>query len=212
MVELALSLINFVNRQNIFVRNKKSILTKSLSLIDYIFHGSLRKIAKKLSTFMEPISKSAIHRYVKKFQAKVRVAIEPKERDMIDVDETCIKKNGSKCFIWAAVDVFTKELIAWDVSRGRSTLDTMMFLYKVKARCKGQLPIVVVDRGPWYPEALSRIGFDYWHHTFSIRNAIERFFRYVKERTKIFYNNINGDIKNIELFMKMFAYWYRELR
>jgi len=212
MVELALSLINFIDKQHIFVRNKKSKLVKSISLIDYIVHGSLRKIANKLSAFFEPISKSAIHRYVKKFQSKVRIAVSPKERDMIAVDETCVKKNGCKIYLWAAVDVFSKELIAWDVSPGRSSLDAMMFLYKVKGKCKGPLPIVVVDRGPWYPEALSRVGFDYWHHTFSIRNAIERFFRYVKERTRVFYNNINGDIRNIELFMRMFAFWYQELR
>ena len=131
---------------------------------------------------------------------------------MVAVDETVIKLNGSKCFLWAAVDVFSKELIAWDVSRGRSGLDALLFLYKVKARCKGKLPIVIVDRGLWYPESLSRVGFDRWHYTFSIRNGVERFFRYVKERTRVFYNNISGSIRNIELFMKMFAYWYSERR
>jgi len=212
MVELALSLINFIKRQNIFIRNKKPLLLKSISLIDYIFHGSLRKIAKKLTTFFEPISKSAIHRYAKKFQSKVRIGIEAKERSMIAIDETCIKLNGQKCFLWAAVDIFTKELIAWDVSRGRSSLDALLFLYKVKARCKGKLPLVLTDSAPWYKEALSRLGFDQWIYAFNLRNAIERFFRYVKERTKIFYNNINGEIRNVELFMKMFAFWYKELR
>lgn len=212
MVKLAISLIKFVNRQNIFIRNKKPLLLKSISLIDYIFHGSLRKIAKKLSIFFEPISKSAIHRYVKKFQSKVRVSIEEKERTLIAVDETCIKLNDSKCYLWAAVDINTKELIAWDISRGRSSLDAMIFLCKVKARCKGKLPIVLSDSAPWYKETLSRLGFDQWTYSFNLRNCVERFFRYVKERTRIFYNNINGNINNIELFMKMFAFWYRELR
>lgn len=76
MVKLAFSLINFIKRKNIFIRNKKPILLKAISLIDYIFHGSLRKIAKKLSMFFEPITKSSVHRYVKKFQSKVRIAIE----------------------------------------------------------------------------------------------------------------------------------------
>jgi transposase-like protein len=199
MTKLAISLINFVKRQNIFIRNKKPLLLKAISLIDYIFHGSLRKIAKKLSLFFEPISKSSIHRYVKKFQSKVRIG-------MIAIDETCIKLNGQKCFLWAAVDIFTKELIAWDVSRGRSSLDALLFLYK------GKLPIVLSDSAPWYKEALSRLGFDQWIYAFNLRNAIERFFRYIKERTKIFYNNINGEIRNVELFMKMFAFWYKELR
>ena len=210
MVELASSLINFIKKQHIFERNKKPLLLKSISLIDYIFHGSYRKIANKLSIFFEPISKSSIYRYVKKFQSKVRIAIAAKEREMIAIDETCVKVNGSKCFLWAAVDVFSKELIAWDVSKGRSSLDAKMFLYKIKAKCKGELPIVIVDKGPWYPESLSRVGFDYWHYTFNIRNSIERFFEYVKDRTRVFDNNINcsDGITTVMQFMKMFAYWY----
>jgi transposase-like protein len=125
---------------------------KAISLIDYIFHGSLRKIAKKLSLFFKPISKSAIHRYAKKFQSKVRMGIEPKERNMIAIDETCIKLNGQKCFLWAAVDINTKELTAWGVSRGRSSLDALLSLYK------GKLPLVLTDNTPWYKEALSRLG------------------------------------------------------
>lgn len=215
MTEIALSLISFINKQNIFQRNKKPLFVKAVSLIDYIFHRSYRKVARKLSAFYVPITKSSIQRYVKKFQSRVRVSIQPKERTMIAVDETVVKINGKRCFIWAAVDIFSKELIAFDVSRGRSSLDSLVFLARVKARCKGELPIVLVDKGPWYPESLSRLGFDYMHYTFSIRNAVERFFGLVKDRTRLFYNNINncndGTTTLIE-FMRMFAYWYKELR
>jgi transposase-like protein len=131
---------------------------------------------------------------------------------MIAVDETVIKDNGYRCYLWAALDIHTKELIGFDVSYSRSELDAIHFLAKVKARCKGQLPIVLSDRGPWYKPALSRLGFEQWTYTFSIRNCIEQFFRLVKDRTRIFYNNINGGINHIMMFMKMFAYWYKELR
>lgn len=99
MTELAKSLLSFVKKQNIFIRNKKPILLKSISLIDHIFHGSYRKIANKLSIFFEPLTKSAIWYYVKKFQSKVRIAISAKERSMIAINETVVKINGSKCYL-----------------------------------------------------------------------------------------------------------------
>jgi transposase-like protein len=37
-----------------------------------------------------------------------------------------------------------------DVSLGRSELDAYLFLSKVKSKCKGKLPEIITDRGPWY--------------------------------------------------------------
>jgi len=52
-------------------------------------------------------------------------------------------------------------------------------------------PLIIVDRGPWCRWALDRIGLEYRYERFSLRNTIERSFRYLKERTERFYNNIN---------------------
>jgi transposase-like protein len=60
-------------------------------------------------------------------------------------------------------------------------------------------PLVIVDRGPWYRWALERLGLKYQHQRFGIRNAVERFFEYLKQRTRRFHNNINTwSIKSIE--------------
>jgi len=56
--------------------------------------------------------------------------------------------------------------------------------------------MVIVERGPWYRWALERLGLEY---------RVERFFRYLKERTMVFHhkmsarNNIQG-IKNLNLY------------
>jgi putative transposase len=107
-----------------------------------------------------------------------------------------------------------KKLVAFDASRGRSSLDALVFLSRVKTRCAGALPIIVTDKGPWYPYALKRLGFDHMHNTFSIRNPTEQFFRLVKDRTRMFYNNLNTDngIKHLLLFMKLFAFYYSNIR
>jgi len=100
---------------------------------------------------------------------------------MIAIDETCIKLNGQKCFLWTALDIFTKELIAWDASRGRSSLDAMLFLYKVKARCKGKLPIVLSDSAMW-TVSKSKIFLEWitsWYKCYFLynHNFFKRFFK-----------------------------------
>jgi transposase-like protein len=46
---------------------------------------------------------------------------------------------------------------------------------------------------------LDRLGIKYQYQRFGLRNAVERFFGYIKQRTRRFYNNINTwSIKSIE--------------
>ncbi len=89
--------------------------------MDYMFHGSCRKVSKVLSMALEPISKSAVH-YLAKRVSSVKVAKEPRYRRCIAVDEAklCVKK--SYVYIWSAVDVDSKELLALEASYGRKNI------------------------------------------------------------------------------------------
>jgi transposase-like protein len=53
-----------------------------------------------------------------------------------------LPRSCYKCFVWAAIDIETKELVAFDASARRSSLDAYIFLSKVKAKCKEKLPII----------------------------------------------------------------------
>jgi hypothetical protein len=44
-----------------FIRNKKIREVKVLAVLDYMFHGSCRKVSKVLSMTLGPISKSAVY-------------------------------------------------------------------------------------------------------------------------------------------------------
>jgi transposase-like protein len=119
-------------------------------------------------------------------------------RRLVAVDETVLKIKGRICYLWAAIDVDTNEILAVYASRGRGLPNAIKFLKMVLRSCDGKL-IVVVDRGPWYRWALDRLGMTYFHETFGNRNSIERLFRELKERTKRFYNNANSKtLKSIE--------------
>jgi transposase-like protein len=112
-------------------------------------------------------------------------------RRLVAVDETVLKVNGQTCYLWAAIDVDTNEVLALYASRERGIPSAIEFLRKVLDSCEGK-PVIVVDRGPWYRWALERLGMTYFHETFGNRNRIERLFREMKERTKRFYNNVNA--------------------
>ena len=69
-------------------------------------------------------------------------------------------------------------------------LIALKFIRMVLDRCLNK-PLIIVYRGPWYRWALDRLGLEYRCERFGLRNTVERFFRYLKERTRRFYNNIN---------------------
>ena len=135
-----------------------------------------------------------------------------KERKVVAIDETKLKIRGRQVYVWAAMDVETKELLAVYASYYRSHINTLVFLKKVLGTCTNK-PVVLVDGGPWYPWPLERYGLRWLHITFGYRNAIERFFRTLKERTRRFYNNLTSDrLDNLQSFMDVFMLWYNHLR
>ncbi|MEM1583726.1 MAG: hypothetical protein QXF28_07380 [Nitrososphaerota archaeon] len=67
-------------------------------------------------------------------------------------------------------------------SRCRSMMNALTFMRRVLNSCDGR-PVVVVDRGPWYPWTLKRLEIEYIHETFRNRNKVEGWFRELKDRT-----------------------------
>jgi putative transposase len=117
---------------------------------------------------------------------------------------------GGRYSSGAAIDVDTKELLAVYASYYyRSHINTLVFLKRVLDTCINKPVVVLVDGGPWYPWPLDRMGLRWLHVTFGYRNAIERFFRTLKERTRRFYNNLTSErLDSLQSFMNMFMAWY----
>jgi putative transposase len=127
---------------------------------------------------LEPISKSAVH-YLAREVSIIKIAREPRYRRCIAIDEAklCVKK--SHVYVWSAVNVDSKELLALEASYGRSSLNALAFLKKALRMCINK-PLVLVDKGPRYRWALERLGLEYRHERFGMRNRVERFFKYLK--------------------------------
>jgi len=65
--------------------------------------------------------------------------------------------------------------------------------------------------------ALQRLGLEYRHEKFGMRNRVERFFRYLKERTVVFHHKMSArdhvqGITNLKLFLSLFTIYYQVTR
>jgi transposase-like protein len=83
-----------------------------------------------------------------------------------------LRVKKSYVYVWSAVDVDSKELLALEASYGRSSLNALAFLKKALKMCTNK-PLVIVDRGPWYRWAFERLGLEYRYERFCIRNRLK---------------------------------------
>jgi len=97
--------------------------------LGYMFHGSCRRVSRVLSMALEPISKSTVHDLARRVST-ASVAREPRYRRCIAFDETKLSVKGVHVYVWSAVDVDSKELLALEASYGRSCLNAPSFLKK----------------------------------------------------------------------------------
>ena len=178
--------------------------------MDYMFHGSCRRVSRVLSMGLEPISKSAVHFLAKKV-SEIRVAREPRYRRCIAVDETKLRVKKSYVYVWSAVDVDSKELLALEASYGRSSLNALSFLKKALRMCTDK-PLVLVDKGPWYRWAFERHGLEYRHEEQDgeILQIPEGENRNIPPQAKR--EKPRTGITNLKLFLSLFTLYYQAAR
>jgi len=194
----------------IFKRNKIPIEEKAHALYLYMAGLSSWEIADAMGDrYGRKPSHSSVLNWARAL-GSVGWTIPPRERRLIAVDETVEKVNGREVYVWAAIDVDTRELLAIRATWSRSSLDALLFLSRVLGACTNK-PVFVVDRGPWYSWAFQELGLEYYHETFGDRSRVERFFGSLKRRTRVFFNNINARrsrIASLDRMMNIFFVYY----
>ncbi|MGC9075697.1 MAG: DDE-type integrase/transposase/recombinase [Conexivisphaera sp.] len=192
----------------VFRRNKIPIEEKARAVLLYMAGLSSWEIAEELG-----VSHASVLDWARAV-ASMPGSVPPRERRLVAVDETELKVNGRMVYVWAAMDVDTRELLAMEATWSRSSLHALLFLRKVLGRCTNK-PLFVADRGPWYGWAFRSLGLSYYHETFGIRSRIERFFRTLKRRTKVFSNNVNArrlQVHALNTILSIFQLYYNWLR
>ena len=193
--------------KQVFKRNKIPLEIKAYAIACYAIISSCRKCAKKLA-FICKVSKSSVNYWVRKFANALRFAKQCKEFRRIAVDETEVKLNGKIIYVYAAVDVDTKEILAIEAYANRNTLNSLRFLRKVLKFAKHAM--IFIDRAPWLINACKILGVSFSHG--KERNCVERLFGYLKHRARFFFCNINARLSNWNLMLRIFEFYYAYMR
>ncbi|MBP1912974.1 transposase-like protein [Thermococcus stetteri] len=124
-------------------RRNKIPPEKKIRAINLYLHGlSYRQTARILkiihTTVWETVQKIAEAIYQPKILAV------KKQRNFIAVDETVVKINGRKRFLWAAIDVESKEVLAVWITTLGNWWAAREFILVVLKSCEGQ-PVFLVD-------------------------------------------------------------------
>ncbi|MDG6908256.1 MAG: IS6 family transposase [Nitrososphaerota archaeon] len=146
---------------------------------------SLRAIARKFH-----VCKESVRKWILKFEeafAKKKLARD-KERNVILLDETKVKRNGKMAYVSVCLDLERREDVSAAAMRSISSLSTTLVVKHELGSCKNT-PIVITDHAPWYKYAFQSLGLCNIQRTLSFRNYIERWYHTFKQRTKRFYKN-----------------------
>lgn len=186
----------------IFRRNKRPLKVKVASAMVYGAGLSCRGTAKVVGLGGCQVSYEAVRQWFHRLREALPKP-KPRRRRTVAVDETKLKLGGAQFYVWAARDVRRGEVLAFRVSWTRSALDAELFLREAMEACTNR-PLILVDKGPWYPWALAQLGLRWRHVTFGKRNSIERWFGVLKARTKAFYNSFphNSNLQNVKSFLE----------
>ncbi len=174
---------------------------------------SLRAIGRRFH-----VCKETVRKWILKFEeafARKKLASK-KERDVILLDETKVKRDGRMAYVTICLDLERREVVSSLASRSISSLSTINVVREALKSCRNT-PIVITDHAPWYKYAFQSLGLCNIQRTFSFRNYIERWYRTLKQRTRRFYNNFpikdpSQAIERIGRFLHLFAYWYNRMR
>ncbi len=207
----------FIN-VGIFERHKKPLDAKVECFLLYLAGLSYNLVAQHLSSKFGYVSKFSAYDWVQKMKRVQDYLWCPIKcsRRCVAIDETKLKVNGSTFFVWSAIDVDTREILAVDATWTRNIATATWFLQDVMKSCTKKT-VFITDKGAWYKSAFKKLGLKHKHVSGHDRSYIERFFRTLKERTKRFYNNFtkkkNNVLQHVTEFCKLWALiYYNQLR
>ena len=100
---------------------------------------------------------------MKKFEEKLPISAERKQRNLIAIDETVVKAR-KKYYVYSAVDVERNEPVLMRVYTTRNYLTTKSFVKEVLECCENK-PKFIIDKA-WLIDALKSLNLEFEHQSF----------------------------------------------
>jgi len=205
---------------NIFVRERRVAIKDKIDYCLQIFAGATQgSIVKLLIAKGMGIAKQSVNEWTKGWQTIMEyIQTTPrKARKKIAIDETKIKINGKWAFLWCAIDVESRELLAIEVSWLRNGAVAIWFIKDVLKKCKNKKKVVIITDGAgWYPWACKLLHIKHKEVHGGKRNYVERFNRTFKDWCKSFNKNFvvmkGNELDRVEEKIEAWCVWYNNIR
>lgn len=165
----------------------------------YALNSTTRAISTYLSNYMNiKVSHVTISKWIKKFDKYFKSISDELTQDVYlgdsdewHADETVVKVDGQKYYLWICIDSESRLITSWNLSSSRGS-DAAFSLFK-QAKKFGSPNAIVTDRWPSYIEAIKT--------TFNDTKHI---------RVESFCDDISNNL--IESFNKTFKSWYKKIK
>jgi len=165
---------------------------------------SLSNTVMALEGFDIERDKSMIHNWVQKSDLEPYDGLSP---DKVALDETVIKVEGERFWLYGAVDPDTNQILHIRLFATRNTEATKMFLRELDEKHDIRDAEFFVDGAPWLQAGLFELGVHFHHETFGERNPVEHMFQEIKRRTEHLYNHFgNADPETVENWLLALAW------
>jgi transposase-like protein len=174
--------LDFVERE----ATPKNVMKLALQL--HLSGLSLSNTVTVLDVLGIDRARSTVHNWVQKSDLEPESGRDP---DTIALDETVVKVNGERFWLYAAVEPETSVILHMRLYPTRNIVTTKMFLGELPKKHTVADAEFLVDGAPWLQAGLFELGMHFRHETFGERNPVERIFQEIKRRTEQFYNTFS---------------------
>ncbi|PSQ45884.1 IS6 family transposase [Halobacteriales archaeon SW_6_65_15] len=167
---------------------------------------SLSNTKRELEKLGVERSRTAIHDWVQKAGLQPTSDTVPNQ---IAMDETVIRVNGERCWLYAAVNPATNEFLHVRLFQTLRTQLALLFLRELREKQQVEHATFLVDGAHYLQTALARLGLRFQSVRHGNRNSVERVFREVKRRTSSFANAFrNAELETAESWLQAVAVWH----
>ncbi|WP_433634822.1 IS6 family transposase [Halomicrococcus sp. NG-SE-24] len=154
---------------------------------------SLSDTVSILEQFGVDRCRTTVHNWVQKADLQ---PTDGKTPNHVAVDETVIRLNNQRYWLYAAVDPATNEFLHLKLYPTRTTMLTKQFLQELQEKhCVGDA-VFLVDSAPWLHAALFEENLRFQHVTHGNRNSVERVFKELKRRANHFRHATHRSAEN----------------
>jgi len=184
-------------------------LLMKLSIQLHLAGLSLSNTVSILDIFGVDRARSTVHNWVHKADLQPKDGRSPNH---VAVDETVIRLNAERYWLYAAIDPETNELLHTALEPTRTKVLAHGFFTELREKHAVDDAIFFVDGATPLKDACRRHGLEFRYEKHGTRNSVERVFREVKRRTTSFSNCFsNADAETADQWLRSFAFAWNQL-